>query len=134
MSRAGSCLCDAISFDVEGPLRNVLHCHCVNCQKSSGNYVASSGCPTNKLTINDPTEQLRWYDMGYCRYGFCATCGSRMFWQGAEHMHHTSIQAGVLDDASGLTLDGIWFADDAQPHVALNTEVPHHSGNGSESP
>lgn len=126
----GSCLCGAISFDVEGELRGILHCHCVNCRKSSGNFVASSGCATDALTIHDPTEQLRWYDLGYCRYGFCASCGSRMFWQGADHMEHTSIQAGVVDDVSGLPLDGVWFADEAQPHNVPNPRVPHFAGNG----
>lgn len=96
--------------------------------------MASSGCPTDALTIHDPDEQLRWYDLGYCRYGFCATCGSRMFWQGADHMEHTSIQAGVIDDASHLELAGIWFADDAQPHVTLDERVARHSGNGDETP
>jgi len=126
----GSCLCGAISFGVEGELRSILHCHCVNCRKSSGNFVASSGCATKALTIHDRTDQLRWYDVGYCRYGFCATCGSRLFWQGADHMEHTSIQAGVLDDVSELPLDGVWFADDAQPHNELDPAVPHFVGNG----
>lgn len=132
--RTGGCLCEAITFDVEGELRGVLHCHCENCRRLSGNFVASTGCATDALTIHDPSEQLRWYDLGYCRYGFCQTCGSRMFWEGAEHMEHTSIQAGVVDDASSLRLDGIWFADDAQSHVVLDTTVPHHAGNGSETP
>ena len=57
-----------------------------------------------------------------------------MFWQGAEHMEHTSIQAGVVDDASSLSLDGVWFAGDAQPHLLLDDTVPHHAGNGSETP
>ena len=49
-------------------------------------------------------------------------------------MEHTSIQAGVVDDASSLSLDGVWFAGDAQPHLLLDDTVPHHAGNGSETP
>jgi hypothetical protein len=37
---------------------------------------------------------------------------------------------GTLDDASGLKLGAIWFADDAQPHNDLPKGVPHFRGNG----
>jgi len=130
VSHSGGCLCGEITFRTESELRPVLHCHCVNCQRTSGNFVAATGCPTDELEISDPSAKLRWYDLGYCRYGFCVDCGSQLFWQGAEHMDHTSIKTGVLDDAEGLELAGIWFVDDAQSHLSLDDSVPHHTGNG----
>ena len=128
----GRCMCGALSYTVDGPLRNVLHCHCVNCRRVSGNFVASSGCATEDLTIHGE-EHLRWYDHGYCRYGFCSTCGSSLFWQGAEHMDRTSLQSGSLLDADALVLEGIWFAEEAQPHNVLDSTVPHFSGNGGDA-
>lgn len=121
----GGCLCGAVTFVVDGPLRDVLHCHCVNCRKVSGNFVASSGSATADLTIDDAAGALRWYDLGYARYGFCSTCGSSLFWQGAEHTDRTSIQAGAIDEVSGLSLAGVWFASEAQPHVLVDPAVPH---------
>ena len=55
-----------------------------------------------------------------------------MLWQGNEHRDRTSIQVGVLDDASDLTLAGVWFADEAQPHHRLDMGIPHHDGNGDQ--
>ena len=132
MTHSGSCLCAAISFTVEGALRNVLHCHCVNCQKSSGNYVAATSCELANLTVADPTSLLRWYDLGYAQYGFCATCGSRLFWQGTEHPDQISIQVGCLDDGPELPLEAVWFANDAHHHVPVNHNVAQHVGNGGE--
>ncbi|MDW3176206.1 MAG: GFA family protein [Acidimicrobiia bacterium] len=125
----GGCLCGAITYHVDGPLRDVLHCHCLNCRKISGNFVASSGSATEDLTISDAEGALRWFDLGYARYGFCSTCGSSLFWQGAEHADRTSIQAGSLDDASAISLVGVWFADEAQSHVLVDESVPHFAGN-----
>ena len=113
-----------------GELRGVLHCHCVNCRRASGNFVAATGCDTDALNIADPQSHLRWYDLGYCSYGFCGNCGSRMFWKGAEHPERTSIQTGVLDDATDFELAGVWFAPEAQGHHVVSPDVPHYVENG----
>lgn len=125
----GGCLCGAITYVVDGPLRDVLHCHCVNCRKISGNFVASSGSATSDLTITDDQRTLRWYDLGYATYGFCSTCGSSLFWRGAEHTDRTSIQAGSLSDTSDLALAGVWFAEEAQGHLLIDASVPHFARN-----
>ena len=131
LERTGHCLCGAITFAIDGPVRDILHCHCENCRRISGNFVAGTSCETADLTISGD-DHLRWYDLGYARYGFCGDCGSQLFWQGAEHRGRTSVKVGSLDDTSGLRVSGVWFADDAQPHVHLHPAVPHHEGNGDE--
>lgn len=125
----GGCLCGAVTYVVDGPLRGILHCHCVNCRKVSGNFVASSGSATSDLSISDDDDVLRWYDLGYAKYGFCSICGSSLFWRGAEHEDRTSIQAGSLSDASERALVGVWFAEDAQSHLIVDETVPHFAGN-----
>ncbi len=94
--------------------------------------MAATGCATDALTIDDPDELLRWHELEHCRYGFCSGCGSHMLWQGNDHLDRTSIQVGVLNDTTDLELAGVWFVDDAQGHHSLNTDVPHHTGNGAE--
>jgi len=126
----GGCLCGAIRYQVTEPLRNVLHCHCLNCRKTTGNFMSATGCTTAALQISDADQVLRWHDLGYATYGFCSTCGSSLFWQGAEHQDRTSIHTGSLDDRSELTLESIWFADEASADHLLDAAVPHFSGNG----
>ncbi len=128
----GGCLCGALRYRAKGPLRDILHCHCEYCRRITGNFVAASGCATEDLEIEDDST-LRWYDVEFARYGFCTNCGSHVFWQGAEHRERTSLQAGTLDDASGLRLAGVWFADEAQDHVIVDPAIPAHNGNGDES-
>ena len=33
----GGCLCGAVRYQVHGPLRDVLICHCVECRRWHGN-------------------------------------------------------------------------------------------------
>jgi hypothetical protein len=41
---AGGCLCGAVRYEVRGPLRPVVNCHCGQCRKSHGHYGASFEC------------------------------------------------------------------------------------------
>ena len=36
----GGCLCDALSFHLNPPLRDVVACHCTQCRKTSGHFAA----------------------------------------------------------------------------------------------
>ena len=108
MTTTGSCLCLAITYEVTGPLRPVVACHCVQCRKTSGHHVAATSAAREDIAI---TGEVTWYvSSATARRGFCATCGSNLFWDGAGE--NLSIFAGTLDTSEGLTLAGhIYCAD-----------------------
>lgn len=103
--RTGGCLCGAVRYRVTGPLRDVLLCHCEQCRRTSGHYVAATRCRRTDLVLDDATG-LRWYESspGIAR-GFCSTCGSSLFWQRGD-ADLTSIMAGTLDAPTGLRISG----------------------------
>ena len=47
----GSCLCGAVRFEVAGPLRDVVECHCAMCRKTHGHIGAYTATPKDKLRI-----------------------------------------------------------------------------------
>ncbi len=124
----GHCLCGDIELRISGPIADILHCHCDNCRRISGNYVAASRVAFDDLEVVDPGERLGWHHLPYARYGFCSGCGSTLFFVANYRPDMAAVMVGVLDDVSGLTLGGVWFADDAQHHNPLPTDVPHFSG------
>ncbi len=76
----GSCLCGAITFDVDGPLPGPDACHCTMCRKQSGHVFASTDAPRSAVTIRGE-ENLTWFQSSEkVRRGFCSTCGSSLFW------------------------------------------------------
>jgi hypothetical protein len=104
-SRAtGRCLCGAVTFEVRGPLRDVVLCHCVECRRWTGSVGAFAATLVEDLVIGE-TGALRWIDSPEsargARRGFCSACGSSLFWQAAGG-ERVSIAAGTLDGPTRL--------------------------------
>ena len=100
----GRCLCGAVTYEVRGPLRDILVCHCIECRRWSGSVGAFSKTSIEHLTVTRP-EALRWVDSPEsdhgARRGLCAECGSSLFWQ-AANAEQVGIAAGTLDPPTGL--------------------------------
>ncbi|MGC1261750.1 MAG: GFA family protein, partial [Jannaschia helgolandensis] len=100
--RRGSCLCGAVTFAVAGEMRPVVACHCTQCRKATGNYVAATSAPRDAIAIDG---SVTWFQSSpKARRGFCPTCGSNLFWDGPGA--NLSIMAGVLDQPTGLSMEG----------------------------
>jgi hypothetical protein len=107
---AGGCLCGAVRYEVRGPLRDVVLCHCSRCRRTHGHVAAYAACRTADLHLV-ADGALRWYDDGDRRRGFCGGCGASLFWR-APGRDTTSVAAGTIDAPTGLrTVAQIFVAD-----------------------
>jgi hypothetical protein len=111
----GRCLCAAVTYEVHGPLRDILLCHCEECRRWSGYLGAFTSTRTEHLSIDDE-QALRWMDSPdsdrHARRGFCGVCGSSLFWRPAPG-ERTNIAAGTLDRPTGLRIAGHWYTSHA---------------------
>ena len=124
MSHAGSCLCGAIRYTIEGPLRPVVACHCTQCRKTSGHYVSATSARREDITIHG---QPAWYTSSKtARRGFCPSCGSNLFWDGAGE--NLSVFAGTLDGPTGLTTAGHIFCADKGDYYEIADGLPRVAG------
>lgn len=99
--RKGGCHCGAIRFSVTGPVREVIYCHCEQCRRQSGHFVAATACDDERLSVSG-MDNLTWYAASdAARRGFCRSCGSLLFWK-ANDGDRTSIMAGAFDKPTGL--------------------------------
>ena len=97
----GSCLCGAVRFEVVGPLRDVVECHCAMCRKTHGHIGAYTATPKDKLRIVE-ARGLKWYrSSADARRGFCAECGGTLFFEPLAK-DYMAIAAGTLDPPTGL--------------------------------
>ncbi len=123
--RTGGCLCGAVRYRVEGPMRPVTACHCKQCRRTSGHHVAATAAPRARVAIEG---QVAWYASSpEARRGFCPTCGSNLFWEraGADTL---SIFAGALDDPTGLRLVGHIFVADKGDYYRVADGLPQAAG------
>jgi hypothetical protein len=92
----GSCLCGAVTFEVEGALPGPDACHCTQCRKQSGHYFVSTDVPRSAVTVHG-ADKVTWYRSSEkVRRGFCSTCGSLLFWD-PIYKDHTGIAMGAFD-------------------------------------
>jgi hypothetical protein len=100
----GRCLCGAVTFEVDGPLRDVVVCHCRECRRWAGHVWATTSAPRGALRVSEQGA-LRWIDSPEsetnARRAFCSECGSSLFWA-APGRDTISISAGALDPPTGL--------------------------------
>lgn len=124
MSKAGSCLCGAVTYRVTGALRPVIACHCVQCRKSSGHHVAATSVARGDIEISG---EVTWYQSSdTARRGFCDRCGSNLFWDGAGV--NLSIFAGTLDGPTGLMMAGHIFCADKGDYYEITDDLPKADG------
>lgn len=114
----GQCLCGAVRFEVHGPLRPIVYCHCTQCRRSSGHFAAATACAAEHLRLTS-AESLRWYaSSAVARRGFCATCGSPLFWE-RRGSQRVSIWAGTLDTPTGLAASAHIFVADKGDYYGI---------------
>lgn len=116
----GSCLCRAIIYEVTGPMRPVIACHCTQCRKTSGHHVAATSAPREMIEI---AGDVRWYQSSEtARRGFCPACGSNLFWDGGGST--LAIMAGTLDGPTGLSIAGHIFCADKGDYYEIADGPP----------
>jgi hypothetical protein len=119
----GGCSCGAVRYEVHGALRDVITCHCEQCRRTSGHFVAATACrrPAFTLTRSGP---LKWYVAvpGF-RRGFCSECGSNLFFE-ATGQERVSIAAGSLDKPQGLKIAAQIFVGEAADYYNIDPQVP----------
>lgn len=127
MTLVGGCHCGAVRYRVDGPLRPVVACHCVQCRKTSGHFVAATSAARGDVAV-EGTDALRWYQSSAdARRGFCGICGSSLFWEAAGS-GRLSIHAGTLDGPTGLRIAGHIFCAAKGDYYDIDEGLPRFDG------
>ena len=116
-------MCGAVRYAVHGPLRQIVACHCEQCRRSSGHFVAATACRRANFELLCE-ETLAWYSAvkGF-RRGFCKRCGSSLFFEETDGKR-VSIAAGSLDKPQGLKIEAHIYTDEAGDYYEIDPHVP----------
>ena len=121
----GGCLCGAVRYEVSGPLAPVWACHCSQCRRTSGHYVATTNAKNHVFRIL-ADEGLSWYaSSAEAERGFCRHCGSSLFWR-RRGDDYTSIMAGTFDGPTGVVVEGHIFTADKGDYDSLPDDEPQY--------
>jgi len=117
----GSCLCGAVTFQVQDGGESVAACHCTQCRKQTGHYWASGYNKDENFEING---DVRWFEASTtAKHGFCPTCSSFLFWNhpSAPRM---SFSLGAIDGPTGLKLQKHIFTADKGDYYEIADGIP----------
>ena len=122
----GGCLCGAVRYVVTGPLRDVHACHCGQCRRQSGHFVAATSAKRADFALTE-ARSLSWYrSSDVARRGFCSECGSALFWD--DDTDEISLNVGSLDQPSGLTLKRHIYVDFKGDYYRIADGLPQFAG------
>lgn len=100
-SREAACSCGQLSLSCAGSPLRVSICHCLECQKRTGSpFAANVRFPRSAVTITGAaTFWERTGDAGgRSKFGFCAACGSTVFWESEYLPGQILIAVGAFAD------------------------------------
>lgn len=124
-SHSGRCSCGAVTFRTRGELRGVVYCHCSQCRRQTGHFLASTNVSDENLEVSG-AEQVTWFhSSGDAKRGFCSHCGSGLFWKHGK-LGHTSILAGAFDAPSGLVGSKHIFVMDKGDYYSIEDGLPQY--------
>lgn len=133
-THGGGCLCGAVRYEVRGPLRQALVCHCAMCQKTHGVPAAYSAAANETLRFPE-SRGLAWFRSSpQVERGFCRHCGASLFWR-REGAGYTSIACGSLDRPSGVAIAGHIFVGEKGDYYEIHDGLPQfEKGTGGKVP
>lgn len=129
----GGCLCGDLTYKFDrDAVISAHHCHCKDCQRSTG-----SGKATLILVPNDALEttgELKTYTVigsegAHVNRGFCPNCGCQTMSNLDEMPVMTIVKVGTLDDSSWVKIDSSFWADTAEDWSPVDPRVPSFEKN-----
>jgi hypothetical protein len=124
----GSCLCQAIRYEIRGPVVHMAHCHCSMCRRWHGTAFGTYAIVKRPGLHWIAGEELltKFASSDGVERGFCSRCGSKLTWESKQRPQFVELCAGALDDDPGVRpADHIWVASKAPWHE-ITDPLPQH--------
>lgn len=121
----GSCLCQAVKFEIEGKLPPASACHCTICRKHTGHFEAGVDVDRSALKISG-ADNVTWYQSSKkARRGFCATCGSVLFFDPTKG-DWIGVSMGAFDGPTNTKLERHIFVGEKGDYYEINDNAQQY--------
>lgn len=124
----GGCVCGAVRYECVGEPVLAAHCHCRDCQKSSGAAMATvfavPKAAFRKLQGVTATYRYIGDTGGAVLRHFCPQCGAPLFSDVASMPELQFVRAASLDDPARIAPSLHVYCDSAQPWGLVEDGLP----------
>jgi len=121
----GACLCGSLRFEVEGPFKNLMHCHCSMCRKHHGAPFATfvGAAASGFRWISGEDTIVAYASSASFKRPFCPTCFSVAPVRIGDDVYIPAGNlAGDLGDAGGMHM----FVGSKAPWHTIADALPQH--------
>jgi len=122
----GTCLCRAVGIEIEEPLEHAPEaCHCSQCRKQTGHFFVGINVRRASLRVAGE-KHVAWYRSSEkVQRGFCAVCGSTLFWKPTIAGYQwASVALGCLDTPIELKIAKHTFVADKGNYYEITDSAP----------
>ncbi len=122
----GGCACKRIRYECAVAPIGMGHCHCRDCQYSSGTgYTSVIAVPSSAVKVTgEPKKYESKAESGSTVWrSFCPECGTPLFAGSYGSKDHMGIKVATLDDPSWFSPKVDLWVSSAQPWDMLSPET-----------
>ena len=120
----GGCQCGALRYRFRAPLRDIAHCHCTVCRRSSGGIV------TTWITV--PLSSFQWLagtpreyaSSGSCTRSFCGQCGAQLTLFTTLSPETLDVTVATLDHPEQAPAERHIWVQSRLPWLHLDPQLP----------
>ncbi|MDH1265710.1 GFA family protein [Pseudomonas sp. GD03944] len=120
----GGCQCGALRYQFQAPLRDIAHCHCSVCRRSSGGLV------TTWITV--PLASFEWLageprrfeSSASCARYFCVDCGAHLALFTSHSPTTLDVTIATLDHPEQAPADRHIWVTSRLPWLHLDPHLP----------
>ncbi|HJQ85504.1 MAG TPA: GFA family protein [Candidatus Binatia bacterium] len=117
------CLCGNVTWEADGPLQFMSHCHCGRCRKAHGTpYATYVAAPAGDFRLTGGERVARWESSpGFFR-SFCTGCGSVVPGDPWERL--VFVPAGCMDEDPEVRPGAHIFVGSKAPWFTITDGLP----------
>lgn len=126
MIHRGSCLCQTITYEINGDLTDVLNCHCSMCRKLHASaFRTRAKIKTENLTICTGQDAMTFYESSAGEHkGFCKHCGSSLFTKFDAMPDILGFPLGTLDTDPNVQATRHVYVGSKAPWYTITDDLP----------
>ena len=126
----GSCLCGDITYEITGPLKGTLNCHCIMCRKAHGSaFRTRASIKTDDFRFLEGEHQLTYFESSPGeRRSFCKRCGSVIITRFDHSPKYLGFALGTLDTDPEVKIEQHVFTEYKAPWFEITDDLPQSKG------
>lgn len=124
----GSCLCGSVTYRVQGPLEELVFCHCSRCRKATGSaFQAVAPIAESAFELLSGQADIRSHESspGVHRH-FCGACGSPLFSRRDFMPGMLRLRVGTLDTPLQIDPTMHIFTASKAPWFTIGDAAPQY--------